>query len=122
MLVRSTKIDKHRRYCPRIIRKHSSLIRTTCSPPERASATRCQHQSGGGGNRGSQVNRFEQVSSLGHQMSLGKDGAKGGSLYGTGRDLVQGEHLCEQTDTYENITFERSQKIPFQLTSTRVAI
>ena len=50
-----------------ITRKHSSRMCTTHLPTLRASvAIRCQHQWGGG----PRVNKFEQVSSHGHQLFL----------------------------------------------------
>ena len=51
-------------------RKRSSRMRTARLPTERASATRCQYPGG------PQVNKFEQVSSDGHQISLAKKGLK----------------------------------------------
>ena len=55
-----------------------------------------------GGGRGPQVNMFEQVSSLGDQMSLLEDPCTVNSHVGEGGQLT-----CGGTDTTENITFRQ---------------
>ena len=54
-------------------RKYSCRMHTTCLPTGHTFATRCQYWQ-----RGPQTNKFEQVSSDGHQMSLaGAPGPRG---------------------------------------------
>ena len=84
-------------------RKPSSRMRTARLRTERASVTRCQYQ----------ANKFEQVSSDGHQISLAKKGLKLGVACLMARE---GGHMRisipnvnrqtnRQTDTSENFTF-----------------
>ena len=55
-------------------RKHSSKMRIARLTTTHALSTRCQYWQ-----RGPQMNKFEQVSSVGHQMSLaGGEGWEGG--------------------------------------------
>ena len=109
-------------------------ISVECLPPASVATTKCQYQWEGGG---LQVNKFEQVSSDDHQMSVAGVGplqwwAPDVNSRGYPRSDVQGEGgtlLCDllhdacdvtapnrMTDTCENITFLqlrwRAVKIP----------
>ena len=74
-------------------------MRTARLPTVLASVvTRCQTHGGRGG--GPQVNKFDQVSSGGHQMSLAGGGrARVGSLMS---DLMRGRGSCEVQCVMDN--------------------
>ena len=105
-----------------LTREHSSRMRTTRLATVRAPATRYQYWWG----MGPQVNKFVQVSTDGHQMSLAGDEARAGGVLclmsgegGTGSCTMRSNasrvmvtwgppspsHPYDQTDTSENITF-----------------